>query len=289
MNSGTPRATDQDRDAGRWTGRTIALVGSDGAGKSTVARAVVRLLPYDAGYLYMGVNLEASPVMLPTTRLVLALKRLRGRRADMTLAPPEPSRSPGPFTTTRRLVRMTNWLAEEAYRAVLARRMQRRGMVVVFDRHFYCDYYASAVAPSDRPRPLDVRIHGYVLRHWYPRPDLTLLLDAPAELLVARKAEGTLEGAARRRQEYLALAGILPAFEVLAADRPLEAVIQDVADRIISFVEAGAVEAPVGPVGPAGTAGAPTGAEYHAAADAGIASSAGTDRGTDVQTSTAGA
>jgi thymidylate kinase len=286
MNPRTPRAAHDDREAGRWTGRTIALIGSDGAGKSTVARAVVRLLPYDAGYLYMGVNLEASPVMLPTTRLVLALKRLRGRRADMTLAPPEPSRHPGPFSTARRLVRMTNWLAEEAYRAVLARRMQRRGMIVVFDRHFYCDYYATAIAPSDVPRPLDVRIHGYVLRHWYPRPDLTLMLDAPAELLVARKAEGTLEGAVRRRREYLALGDVLPGFEILAADRPLEAVIQDVADRIMSFVEAGAVDSPVGP---AGTPAPPGGADHHPAADAGIAATAAPNRGTDVQTSTAGA
>ena len=281
MKPGTPRA-EHDREAGRWTGRTIALIGSDGAGKSTVARAVVRHLPYDAGYLYMGVNLEASPVMLPTTRLVLALKRLRGRRADMTLAPPEPSRNAGPLSTARRLVRMTNWLAEEVYRAVLARRMQRRGVVVVFDRHFFCDYYASAIAPSDTPRPMDVRIHGYILQHWYPRPDLTLLLDAPAELLVARKAEGTLEGATRRRQEYRALGDVLPAFQILAADRPLETVIQDVAARIIAFVEAGTVETPVGPADRTDRA------EYHGAADTGSAPGVA-NGGTDVQTSTAGA
>ena len=49
---------------------------------------------------------------------------------------------------------MTNWLAEEAYRAVLARRLQRRGTVVVFDRHFFCDYYAGAIAPTAEPRAL---------------------------------------------------------------------------------------------------------------------------------------
>jgi hypothetical protein len=45
-------------------GRTVALIGIDGAGKSTVAHEVVSRLPFDASYLYMGVNLEASPVML---------------------------------------------------------------------------------------------------------------------------------------------------------------------------------------------------------------------------------
>src|SRR4026209_430096 len=65
-------------------GRSIALIGIDGAGKSTVAHDVVGRLPFDAGYLYMGVNLDASPVMLPTTRLALAIKRRSGGRSDMT-------------------------------------------------------------------------------------------------------------------------------------------------------------------------------------------------------------
>ena len=48
------------------------------------------------------------------------------------------------------------------------------------------------------------RIHGYNLRRLYPRPDLVILLDAPAEVFFARKGEGTLESIESRRQEYLA-------------------------------------------------------------------------------------
>lgn len=220
-------------------GRSVALVGSDGAGKSTVAREVVRRLPFDAGYLYMGVNLEASPVMLPTTRLLLALKRRRGGGTDMTVGSSEHAHRGGPLGTVRRLVRITNWIAEEAYRAVLARRMRRRGAVVVFDRHFFCDYYAGAIAPTTERRPIDTRIHGFVLERWYPRPDLTLFLDAPPEVLVARKAGDRLERVARRRQEFLALSSVLPAFDVVDADRPLEAVVEEVVERIVAFVEGG--------------------------------------------------
>ena len=205
-------------------GRSVALIGIDGAGKSTVARQVVGRLPFDADYLYMGVNLEASPVMLPTTRAALAIKRRRGGRSDMTVGHGEPgSRGGGPIASIRRLIRITNWLAEEGYRALLARRIQRRPAVVVFDRHFFCDYYASAVAPvapGGRPRALDARLHGYVLRRWYPRPDLTLFLDAPPEVLVARKAGETVERLARRRLEYLDLRDVMPAFQVVDADRP---------------------------------------------------------------------
>jgi thymidylate kinase len=220
-------------------GRSVALVGSDGAGKSTVAREVVRRLPFEAGYLYMGVNLEASPVMLPTTRVALALKRRRGGGTDMTVGSSEHAHRGGPLGTIRRLVRITNWIAEEAYRAVLARRIQGRGAVVVFDRHFFCDYYAGAIAPTTERRPIDTRIHGFVLDRWYPRPDLTLFLDAPPEVLVARKAGDRLERVARRRQEFLALSSVLPAFDVVDADRPLEAVVEEVVARIVAFVESG--------------------------------------------------
>lgn len=225
-------------------GRSVALIGIDGAGKSTVARQVVGRLPFDAGYLYMGVNLEASPVMLPTTRAALAIKRRRGGRSDMTVGHGDPgSRGGGPIASIRRLIRISNWLAEEGYRALLARRIQRRPAVVVFDRHFFCDYYASAVAPGRLPRALDARLHGYVLRRWYPRPDLTLFLDAPPEVLVARKAGETVERLARRRLEYLDLRGVMPAFQVVDANRPVGEVVDDVVGRIVAFVVGGPIDA----------------------------------------------
>jgi thymidylate kinase len=219
-------------------GRTIALVGADGAGKSTVARFVVERLPFDASYLYMGVNLETSHVMLPTTRLVLAYKRWRGGRTDMTAGNLEAGRTAGgAFATLRRLVRMANWVAEEAYRASLARRIQRRPATVVFDRDFFCDYYASAVAPANGTRTIDVRLHGYVLEHWYPRPDLAIFLDAPPEVLVGRKAGDTAERVAKRRLEYLDLASVLPAFQIVDANRPVDDVVAEVVDRIVAFVD----------------------------------------------------
>jgi hypothetical protein len=138
---------------------------------------------------------------------------------------------------------MTNWIAEETFRAVLARRIQRRPAVVVFDRHFFCDYYAGAIAPTSAPRSLDTRIHGFVLRRWYPRPELTLFLDAPPEVLVARKAGDTIERVARRRRDYLALESVMPAFDVVDADRPIDDVVEDVVARIVAFVNGSAAPA----------------------------------------------
>ena len=47
---------------------TVALIGADGAGKTSVARALERSRDLPIKYLYMGINTEASNHMLPTTR-----------------------------------------------------------------------------------------------------------------------------------------------------------------------------------------------------------------------------
>ena len=214
---------------------TIAMIGPDGSGKSTIAHRVTAALPVPTRYVYMGVNLESSPEMLPTTRLVLSAKRRAGRRPDMTAA--SANKRAGVLGTVRSVVRITAWMAEEWYRAAIAARARRRGQVVIFDRHFFCDYYATDVRPPepgavDRPRPLASRLHGAVLRRWYPRPDVTFFLDAPAAVLFARKGEGTIESIERRRAEYRDLANVLPNFTTIDVDRPIETVVADLVDRI---------------------------------------------------------
>jgi thymidylate kinase len=233
---------------------TVALVGPDGAGKSTVARQVVAELPFPARCVYMGVNLEASSTMLPTTRLALAVKRARGGRSDMTgrtgSGPGQPERRRGMLAGVRSSLRMANWIAEEWYRQAIAVAQQRRGRVVVFDRHFFCDYYAHDVVA--RPgRSLAGRVHGFNLRRLYPRPDLVVLLDAPAEVLHARKGEGTLETLEARRQEYLGQAGLFRRFEIVDAARPTEVVVADVRARIVEFVR-GRPKVPARAVAPGG-------------------------------------
>lgn len=222
---------------------TVALIGPDGAGKSTISRRLQESLGLPFRYVYMGINLEASNVMLPTTRLALAAKRKSG---DLAMGgPPDPNRpDAAPRGLGRRAVseiksgaRMMFLLAEEWYRQLVIEYYQARGWIVLVDRHFVFDYYYHDVVSSRRYRPMSSRVHGFHLKHFYPRPDLVICLDAPAEVLYARKQEGSVEAIEQRRKEYLQLAPLVPNFVVVDVTQPEDVVAAQVTAIVHNFYQ----------------------------------------------------
>lgn len=204
---------------------SVALVGPDGAGKTTVGRRLADDEALRVDYLYLGVNPEASNRMLITTRVVGWMKRRRGNTGDH--GPPadadEMFRSDRPVSRTKELkstLRVVNQIADEWYRQAVAEIMQLRGFVVVFDRHYLADYSTHDMSNA-AALPFHRRLHGFVLRHLYPRPDAIIMLDAPADVLLARKGEGTVEALERRRQDYLALRSTTDDFYIVDATQEL--------------------------------------------------------------------
>lgn len=219
---------------------TVAMIGPDGAGKTTVCRALAANLPWPTQYLYMGINLEVSNVLLPTTRIWLELKRWRGKRPDMGQGRHE--KGVRDADGKRRLVsscksgvRLLNLMCEEAFRQCLCYYWRMRGRMVLCDRDFYCDYYAYDVAPQEDNRGTIQRLHGWLLKNAYRRPDLLIVLEAPAEHLYRRKQEGTLESLEQRRLEYRQLQSQFPHFYVIDATQPLNAVVQQTRAIIEGF------------------------------------------------------
>ncbi|HET6560452.1 MAG TPA: hypothetical protein VFG72_01125 [Marmoricola sp.] len=221
-------------------GLSVALVGADGAGKSTVTGLLSQAgLPRPVKAIYMGVNLEASSLMLPTTWALLAVKRARGGRPDLVAGPltlsavlPSSSRASRLRRAGKDAARLLVWGLEEWLRELVARFYELRGWIVVFDRHFYADYYHADVAPRGSRRGGSSRVHGWMLQHLYPKPDLVLCLDAPSEVLYARKQEAPPAWLEQRRRQYLDLAEVVPNLVVIDATRPVDAVLGDVVAAI---------------------------------------------------------
>lgn len=217
--------------------KIVALIGPDGTGKTTIAHAVAAHFDDRARYLYMGVNLEASTLMLPTTRLILALKRRRGGRPDLRgvnegAGGARTHRRPTLLGAVRSAARTANWIAEESFRHTIAEWHRWRRRIVILDRLFFADYHAIDVAGVDPARPVASRVHGFVLSNVYRRPDLVILLDAPADVLHARKPETSLEYLERRREEYRAVASAVRRFEIVDVRGELDDAVRRVVDLI---------------------------------------------------------
>jgi thymidylate kinase len=224
---------------------TVALIGPDGAGKSTIGRRLQASVGLPIKYVYMGINLEASNVMLPTTRLALAFKRSGGGQLAMG-GPPDPDRVKAPpkgllkrlATEVKSGLRMLFLLAEEWYRQLVIEYYQLRGDIVLVDRHFVFDYYYHDIVQSKGYRPLSSRVHGFMLKNLYPRPDLVICLDAPAMVLYERKHEGSVAAIEKRRQEYLQLANLVANFVVVDVTQPENVVAEQVTALVQDFYAA---------------------------------------------------
>jgi thymidylate kinase len=189
----------------------------------------------------MGINLKASNLVLPTTLLWEQAKRVSGRQTDMG-GPPALTRSRPPTKNPLKRIarelksglRVSNLIIEEWYRQLVAWYYQVRGYVIIFDRHFYFDYYAHHVADKAE-RSIGNRIHGSMLKHFFPKPNLVIFLDAPPEILFARKGEGTLESLERRRLEYLQFRDMVDYFVIVDASQSEDVVTKQVSDVVLDF------------------------------------------------------
>jgi thymidylate kinase len=188
---------------------TVALIGADGSGKSSVAKALLESSPLPLKYLYMGTSIESSNYALPTSRLVHKWKVYRHKKSLQQAGEEIPDEvnlhgvehrhdKRGKLGGFGRLLRR---VSEESYRQLVSWVFQLRGNVVLYDRHFLFD---ACPVPNDTGyHRFTDRLHNWFLKRLYPRPGLAIFLDAPAEVLYARKQEVPLEYLEREREKIL--------------------------------------------------------------------------------------
>ena len=105
--------------------------------------------------------------------------------------------------------------------------------LVIFDR-----YYHDLIADPCRYRYGAPLSWARLLGRAVPQPDLVFILDAPPEIIQARKQEVPFAESARQRAAYLALVPYLRAAHVIDAAQPLSQVVADVRGIVLMRLEA---------------------------------------------------
>jgi thymidylate kinase len=199
----------------RPNGLRVVLLGPDGAGKSSIVQA-----------------LESSPlgVFNRTECRGFAPKmfhRLLGRRHGPTDQP----HALAPRSAPASILRAGYWLAYQFAEHITSRIDLARSTLILYDRHF-----VDILVDQQRYRYGGPRWLLSMIWWIMPKPDLILLLDAPAEVLHQRKQELSLAETDRQRRQYLALVQGLKNGHVVDARQPIEDVVSEVSSLLVAHL-----------------------------------------------------
>lgn len=137
---------------------------------------------------------------------------------------PDPHSLP-PRSTLFSLAKIFVWLIEEWYANLF---LDKKEVLLICDR-----YYHDLLVDSKRYRYGGPRWAANLVGQLVQKPDLWVLLDAPAEILQSRKREVPFEESSRQRQEYLAFVRSQRNYVIIDASQSLDKVIVDAKRAIV--------------------------------------------------------
>ncbi len=197
-------------------GVMVVLLGADGSGKSTVGAAILDNLQNTFSPL-KNVYLHWKP------RLFSAAKETSAHT------------NPHGQTTRGKIASLAyfafHWLEFFFGGWRQLRPVLFRGGIVLVDR-----YYLDLFVDQKRYR---LQVPQIMIRFAYvflKKPDLILMLDAPAEILQARKQEVSIQETARQQLAYRTLAASMENSILLDAAQPAEAVAHQATKAILEFL-----------------------------------------------------
>jgi len=172
----------------RRTGPVVAILGPDGAGKGTVINSLVDAIPLGVVPLSLGMDRREhdGDESHPDAARRDVLRWLRSRRP-----------STEPLRSMRELAGLGVRLVVAWRRLLPGYFAAWRGHIVLCDRH---PIEVLAVRP-ERTR-VGTSFERFAARRLLPWPDAIVVLDAPSDVLFARKPEHPIEVLERWRRGY---------------------------------------------------------------------------------------
>ena len=192
----------------------IVILGPDGAGKSSVIHGLMERFCRQGRCVKMR-HLKPQ-IVLPR----------RGKPEINVVPHGKPPRSV--FTS---LAKIWVWLMEEWYANLF---LDEKEMLLICDR-----YYHDLLVDPMRYRYGGPRWAAKLVGKLIPMPGLWVLLDAPAQVLQARKQEVPLKETARQRQAYLDFVRKQRNYVIINASQSLDKVIADVESAISGTMSKG--------------------------------------------------
>jgi thymidylate kinase len=204
----------------RPTGLSIAFLGPDGCGKSSV----IDRLRYELSGAFRRVEYQhlfprPAPFIAP------------GGPADAAVTNPHELPPRGTAGSALKLLNFWSRYLTGTLRWTYPRLVS--STLVIFDR-----YYHDLIVDPRRYRYGAPLSWARLLGRTIPQPDLVFILDAPPEIIQARKQEVPFAESARQRAAYLDLVPCLRAAHVLDATQPLDRVVADVIRIVLARLEA---------------------------------------------------
>jgi len=198
-----------------WRGASVALLAPDGAGKSTLAAHLLAQKHLRARLIYMGINLKASVVGLPTTPWFRRHANGAGGSSIKRFV--------------AKVLNFPNTLLEQWYRSLTGFYYRLRGRTVVYDRYVYDTWI------NPRPTRLIKRVRRFLIERTCPHPDIVIFMDAPGAVLFSRAHEHSVEALEKKRQAYLEVGTKIPNLHIVDATQDLLAVSAEATSIVWGF------------------------------------------------------